>query len=100
MNRSKDTLEVLPLSKSGRSASRSPSSKNRKKAGATSYASDGVTDNNIFSLPTKDYRVLAFLTIVAAVVRLFRIYQPSSVVFDEVQYVSRSFPSRSYTIAL
>lgn len=89
MTRSRDTLEVKPLPKSGRSPSRSPNSKNRKKesTGSSSYASDGVTDNNIFALPTKDYRVLAFITIVAAVVRLFRIYQPSSVVFDEVQYV-------------
>lgn len=89
MTRSRDTLEVKPLPKSGRSPSRSPNSKNRKKesAGSSSYASDGVTANNIFALPTKDYRVLAFITIVAAVVRLFRIYQPSSVVFDEVQYV-------------
>lgn len=50
------------------------------------YGSDGVKDNDIFSLPTSDYRKLALLTIVAAVVRLFRIYQPTSVVFDEVQY--------------
>lgn len=97
---SRDTLGVMSLSKSERSPSRSPNSKNRKKAGTTSYASDGVTDNNIFSLPTKDYRVLAFLTIVAAVIRLFRIYQPSSVVFDEVQYVSAQFLSLSYAIAL
>jgi len=92
MTRSRDTLEVKPLPKSGRSPSRSPNSRSRKKesAGSSSYASDGVTDNNIFALPTKDYRVLAFITIVAAVVRLFRIYQPSSVVFDEVQYVSNN----------
>ena len=89
MNRSRDTLEVKPLPKSGRSPSRSPNSKNRKKQSeaSSSYASEGVTNNNIFSLPTTDYRALAFLTLVAAVVRLFRIYQPSSVVFDEVQYV-------------
>lgn len=30
---------------------------------------------------------MVLVTIVAAVVRLFRIYQPTSVVFDEVQYV-------------
>lgn len=82
MTRSRETLEVKPLSKSEYFPSRSPNSKK-----TSSYASDGVTDNNIFALPTKDYKVLAFLTIVAAVVRLFRIYQPSSVVFDEVQYV-------------
>ena len=51
----------------------------------TDYTSHGVTDNDIFKLPTSDFQLLGFLTIVAAVVRLFRIYQPSSVVFDEVQ---------------
>jgi dolichyl-phosphate-mannose-protein mannosyltransferase len=50
-----------------------------------SYASQGVTDNDVFLLPISDYQVMAVLTVVAAVVRLFRIYQPTSVVFDEVQ---------------
>jgi dolichyl-phosphate-mannose-protein mannosyltransferase len=50
-----------------------------------SYASEGVTDNDVFLLPMGDYQVMALLTLVAAVVRLFRIYQPTSVVFDEVQ---------------
>jgi dolichyl-phosphate-mannose-protein mannosyltransferase len=50
-----------------------------------SYASEGVKDNDIFLLPAFDYQVMGVMTIVAAVVRLFRIYQPSSVVFDEVQ---------------
>lgn len=50
-----------------------------------SYASQGVTDNDVFLLPASDYQIMALLTIVAAVVRLFRIYQPTSVVFDEVQ---------------
>lgn len=49
------------------------------------YASDGVTDNDIFMLPASDYQLLGLLTAIAALVRLFRIYQPSSVVFDEVQ---------------
>ena len=96
--KSKDTLAVTPPPKSSsRSPSRSPGPKNRKKAGAqsSSYKSDGVADNNIFHLPTSDYRVLALVTIVAAVVRLFRIYQPSSVVFDEVQYVSMLLPIRN-----
>lgn len=102
MTGSRDTLEVKPLPKSGRSPSRSPNSKNRKKQsqGSSSYASDGVTNNNIFSLPTTDYRALAFLTLVAAVVRLFRIYQPSSVVFDEVQYVLLWCYHGLYIIAL
>jgi len=50
-----------------------------------SYASEGVQDNDPFSLPASDWQLLSVLTVVAAVVRLFRIYQPSSVVFDEVQ---------------
>jgi dolichyl-phosphate-mannose-protein mannosyltransferase len=49
------------------------------------YASEGVTDNDVFLLPASDYTVMGLLTLVAMVVRLFRIYQPSSVVFDEVQ---------------
>jgi dolichyl-phosphate-mannose-protein mannosyltransferase len=44
-----------------------------------------VTDNDIFNLPGSDWQLLGVLTVVAAIVRLFRIYQPSSVVFDEVQ---------------
>ncbi len=49
------------------------------------YSSHGITDNDIFMLPSSDFQLLGFLTFIAAVVRLFRIYQPSSVVFDEVQ---------------
>ena len=55
------------------------------KAKPTDYSSHGVTDNDIFLLPTSDLQLLGILTVIAAVVRLFRIYQPSSVVFDEVQ---------------
>jgi dolichyl-phosphate-mannose-protein mannosyltransferase len=51
------------------------------------YSSDGVEDNDVFLLPVSDYQVVLGVTIVAAIVRLFRIYQPTSVVFDEVQYV-------------
>ena len=49
------------------------------------YGSEGVNDNDIFLLPGSDFQLLGILTVVAAVVRLFRIYQPTSVVFDEVQ---------------
>jgi dolichyl-phosphate-mannose-protein mannosyltransferase len=49
------------------------------------YTSDGVVDTDVFLLPVSDYQAMIFVTAVAAVVRLFRIYQPSSVVFDEVQ---------------
>lgn len=50
-----------------------------------SYASRGVKDNDIFLLPTRDYQIMAALTMLAMVVRLYKIYQPTSVVFDEVQ---------------
>ncbi|KAF8244663.1 PMT-domain-containing protein [Wilcoxina mikolae CBS 423.85] len=46
----------------------------------------GVKDNDIFMLPSSDYSWLLFLTFLAVGVRLFRIYQPSSVVFDEVHF--------------
>ena len=49
------------------------------------YGSDGVKDNDVFLLPLHDYQTMICLTILAAVVRLFRIWQPTSVVFDEVQ---------------
>lgn len=49
------------------------------------FTSHGVTDNDIFMLPASDFQLLGVLTGIAALVRLFRIYQPSSVVFDEVQ---------------
>jgi len=50
------------------------------------YTSDGVVDNDVFLLPGSDYQVMGVLTLLAAVIRLFRIYQPSSVVFDEVHF--------------
>jgi dolichyl-phosphate-mannose-protein mannosyltransferase len=49
------------------------------------YTSEGVDDNDVFLLPISDYNVMAILTVLGAIVRMFRIYQPSSVVFDEVQ---------------
>ena len=54
---------------------------------AKDYTSEGIADHDIFLLPGSDYQALIVVTLLAAVVRLFRIYQPSSVVFDEVQYV-------------
>lgn len=44
-----------------------------------------VKDNDIMNLPSSDFQFMILLTIIAVGVRLFRIYQPSSVVFDEVQ---------------
>lgn len=55
------------------------------KSSKKSYASEGVQDNDIFLLPAEDYQVMGAMTVLAFAVRLFRIYQPSSVVFDEVQ---------------
>ncbi|KAG5993392.1 hypothetical protein E4U43_003514, partial [Claviceps pusilla] len=52
----------------------------------TSYKSDGVQDNDVFQLPLSDYLTCLALTLLGAVVRIFRIYQPSSVVFDEVHF--------------
>ena len=62
-----------------------PKSKKEVKKRHDDYTSEGVEDNDIFLLPISDYQVMLVLTIVGAIVRLFRIYQPSSVVFDEVQ---------------
>ncbi|KAI5801502.1 dolichyl-phosphate-mannose-protein mannosyltransferase [Peziza echinospora] len=56
------------------------------------YASRGsepgpsVPDNDIFLLPSKDYEIMFGLVTVAIVVRLYKIWQPSSVVFDEVHF--------------
>jgi dolichyl-phosphate-mannose-protein mannosyltransferase len=49
------------------------------------YTSEGVGDNDIFKFPTSEWQMLGLITLFGAVVRLFRIQQPSSVVFDEVQ---------------
>ena len=57
----------------------------KKSKGPRSYKSDGVEDNDVFLLPVSDYQIMAVLTALATLVRLFRIYQPTSVVFDEVQ---------------
>lgn len=68
------------------------------------YTSEGVDDNDVFLLPVSDYQVMLGVTILGAIIRLFRIYQPSSVVFDEVQYVafyctppSILFPANEYS---
>jgi dolichyl-phosphate-mannose-protein mannosyltransferase len=70
-------------------SSRSPVPKEKSSAAPAArrkdYRSEGVEDNDIFLLPGSDFQLLGVLTVVAAAVRLFRIYQPSSVVFDEVQ---------------
>ncbi|KAF2724755.1 glycosyltransferase family 39 protein [Polychaeton citri CBS 116435] len=50
------------------------------------YTSEGVRDYNIFKMPRGDWEVAFGLTLVALFVRLFRIFQPTSVVFDEVHF--------------
>lgn len=65
---------------------RTPPNASKKVNGTkVDFGSEGVEDNDVFLLPVSDYQTMGILTLVAAVIRLFRIYQPSSVVFDEVQ---------------
>lgn len=67
----------------------STSSKNKNKGASkrpNDYTSEGVADNDVFLLPGSDYQLLLGITFLAAAVRLFRIYQPTSVVFDEVHF--------------
>ncbi|KAK4200150.1 Dolichyl-phosphate-mannose-protein mannosyltransferase-domain-containing protein [Triangularia verruculosa] len=67
----------------------SMSSKNKSKGDSkrpNDYTSEGVQDNDVFLLPGSDYQLLLGITFLAAAVRLFRIYQPTSVVFDEVHF--------------
>jgi dolichyl-phosphate-mannose-protein mannosyltransferase len=86
-------LGEKPKKRSGRSRSRSPRPETKKQQQqqktkkVQGYASEGVSDHDIFNLKADDYYMLTVITLVAAIVRIFRIYQPSSVVFDEVQYV-------------
>jgi len=90
-------LDEKSPQRTGRSPVRSPARSaqpngrqlDKKRAEPSDYTSEGVANNDILKLPSSDWQLLGFLTLVAAVVRLFRIYQPSSVVFDEVQYVTR-----------
>ena len=60
------------------------------------YSSEGVEDHDVFLLPGSDYQILLVLTLVSAIVRIFRIYQPTSVVFDEVQYVAYSSLTQNF----
>ncbi|KJZ74349.1 hypothetical protein HIM_06355 [Hirsutella minnesotensis 3608] len=63
-----------------------PSKSKSKAKRNTSYKSEGVQDHDVFLLPVSDYTVALAMTVLATVVRVFRIYQPSSVVFDEVHF--------------
>jgi dolichyl-phosphate-mannose-protein mannosyltransferase len=92
---SSPTLTV-PETGKARSKSRSKSrskNKTKSKAKELSYKSDGVEDHDVFLLPVSDYWVILALTLLALAVRVYKIYQPSSVVFDEVQLVSSALTS-------
>lgn len=81
--------EKTSAKRSARSRSRSPRPQAKKQPQrqkkVAGYTSEGVSDHDILNLPGSDWQLLGLLTLVACVVRLYRIYQPSSVVFDEVQ---------------
>lgn len=77
-------LEKKDARRTASSPSRSPARKQQKQKVA-GYTSEGVKDHDIFNMPGSDWQLLGLLTLVACIVRLFRIYQPTSVVFDEVQ---------------
>lgn len=58
-----------------------------------SFASEGVENYDVSTLKSDDWLICGALSVVALFVRLFRLSQPTSVVFDEVQYVqSLLFP--------
>ena len=59
----------------------SKSTSNKSTNSKTDYTSEGVKDNNIAYLKSSDWEFLGALTVLALFVRLFRIYQPSSVVY-------------------
>lgn len=83
------TLTVPDAGKArSKSRSRSRNKKDKSKKKDVSYKSDGVDDHDVFLLPVSDYWAVLVLTLVALVVRVYKIYQPSSVVFDEVQSVA------------
>jgi dolichyl-phosphate-mannose-protein mannosyltransferase len=50
------------------------------------FASEGVENYDVSTLKANDWSICGALTVVALFVRLFRLSQPTSVVFDEVQY--------------
>jgi dolichyl-phosphate-mannose-protein mannosyltransferase len=71
---------------SSRSPARKPNGSHKThSAPAKSYKSEGVGNYDIFSLPGSDWQLLVIITILGAAVRLWKITQPTSVVFDEVQ---------------
>lgn len=70
-------------------AAKSPARQANTKAmtKTTGFASDGVENYDVSTLKSNDWIICGALSVLALFVRLFRISQPTSVVFDEVQYV-------------
>lgn len=62
------------------------SSPNKPPYPSYDYTSKGVRDTSINKLASSDYQALAVVTLIALFVRVFRIYQPTQVVFDEVHF--------------
>ena len=85
MPKPKGRSTTSDVSTEGYSQSENGATLRKRAAKPTDYSSEGVEDHDVFLLPVSDYQVMVALTLLAAVVRIFRIYQPSSVVFDEVQ---------------
>ena len=83
------TLGDKPTDSVAQERTRSRSPRPKKKKQAQKHKALGQTpavkDNDIFLLPVSDYNIMLALTGLAAAVRLYRIWQPTSVVFDEVQ---------------
>ncbi|KAI0458471.1 dolichyl-phosphate-mannose-protein mannosyltransferase 1 [Xylaria acuta] len=75
-----------PSVKGGSDTNTKPETQVQAKKPHDDFTSDGVEDNDVFLLPVSDYQVMLLVTFIGAVVRLFRIYQPTSVVFDEVHF--------------
>ncbi|KAJ8110928.1 hypothetical protein ONZ43_g5744 [Nemania bipapillata] len=75
-----------PSTKGGPNANPKSETRVQAKKPHDDFTSDGVEDNDVFLLPVSDYQVMLLVTIIGAIVRLFRIYQPTSVVFDEVHF--------------
>ncbi|KAF3941324.1 hypothetical protein ABW19_dt0202775 [Dactylella cylindrospora] len=102
--KNQQNLSANRPSSRGRSRSRSPTpsspvdstvptTPSKKKSKASKSSGSGfwstwglVRDHDIFDLPSSDWSILIGLTVLAVFVRLFRIHQPSSVVFDEVHF--------------
>ncbi|KAG9613822.1 dolichyl-phosphate-mannose-protein mannosyltransferase 1, partial [Aureobasidium melanogenum] len=69
-------------------AAKSPARQPNTKAIAkpTGFASEGVENYDVSTLKSNDWLICGALSVVALFVRLFRISQPTSVVFDEVHF--------------